>query len=57
MTSSTIIFIGVCLASAAIGYCAGLLVDHSHPRIAFVTTGVSTIVAAIALAEVVRWVM
>jgi len=57
MTSSTIIFIGVCLASVAIGYCAGLLVDRSHPRLAFVTTGISTIVAAIVIAEVVGWVM
>jgi len=57
MTSSTIIFISVCLASVAIGYLAGLLVDRSHPRLAFATTGIATIVAAIGLAEVVRWVM
>jgi hypothetical protein len=56
MTTSTIIFIGVCLASVAIGYVAGLLVDRSHPRLAFATTGIATIVAAIGLAELVRWV-
>jgi hypothetical protein len=56
MTSSTIIFIGVCLASVAIGYVAGLLVDRTHPRLAFATTGIATIVAAVAIAEVVRWV-
>ena len=56
MTTSTIIFIGVCLASVAIGYVAGLLVDRRHPRLAFATTGIATIVAAVAIAEVVRWV-
>jgi hypothetical protein len=56
MTTSTIIFIGVCLASVAIGYVAGLLVDRTHPRLAFATTGIATIVAAIVLAELVRWV-
>jgi hypothetical protein len=56
MTSSTIIFIGVCLASVAIGYLSGLLVDRRHPRLAFATTGIATIVAAIVIAEVLRWV-